>query len=140
MTLLHYRLRGHEVEVVYSWYEWGQWFEKADRQVAETMLEGDIRVSTVFLGLDHRFGDPGPPLVFETMVFGPPEEMSIFGRIKVLRPELSFDGAFDRYATWDEAEAGHKRIVELVEREIDAAQEMAANALSSIRTTPLDKG
>ena len=28
-----------------------------------------VRVSTVWLGLDHRFG-AGPPVIFETMVFG----------------------------------------------------------------------
>lgn len=28
------------------------------------------RVSTVFLGLDHRFGGEGPPILFETMIFG----------------------------------------------------------------------
>ena len=43
---------------------WGAWFETADRHVADTTLtdaDGNaVRVSTVFLGLDHRFG-PGPP-------------------------------------------------------------------------------
>ena len=29
-----------------------------------------IRVSTVFLGLDHNFFGEGPPLLYETMVFG----------------------------------------------------------------------
>src|SRR5262245_50061781 len=33
--------------------------------------EGIIRVSTVWLGLDHNFGSPGnPPIIFETMIFG----------------------------------------------------------------------
>lgn len=30
---------------------------------------GDVEVSTVWLGLDHQYGD-GSPLIFETMVFG----------------------------------------------------------------------
>lgn len=30
----------------------------------------DIIVSTVFLGIDHSFGVSGPPVLFETMVFG----------------------------------------------------------------------
>ena len=29
----------------------------------------DVRVSTVFLGMNHNYGD-GPPLLFETMIFG----------------------------------------------------------------------
>jgi hypothetical protein len=43
---------------------WARWFETADRRVAV------YSVSTVFLGLDHGFG-PGPPVLWETMVFGP---------------------------------------------------------------------
>ena len=57
---------------------------------------GEVYVSTVFLGVDHQFSY-GPPLLFETMVFR---------------------GAMDerqwRYATWDEAEAGHRRVVEAI--------------------------
>jgi hypothetical protein len=36
--------------------------------VAKTDLSGGRRVSTVYLGLDHSFGD-GPPLLWETMIF-----------------------------------------------------------------------
>jgi hypothetical protein len=67
---------------------WALWFETADRSVKLTIQER-VRVSTVFLGLDHNFGG-GPPLLFETMTF--------------------IDGKGDdevRYSTWDEAEAGH---------------------------------
>ena len=50
-----------------------RWFETANRQLAEDLVElptGTFRVSTVFLGLDHRgWGDPGPPVLWETMVF-----------------------------------------------------------------------
>jgi hypothetical protein len=48
-------------------WTWAMWFEKADRQVAETFV-GDLWVSTVFLGLDHSWGN-GPPILWETMVF-----------------------------------------------------------------------
>lgn len=77
-------------------YEWGRYFENADRIVAKTNVTEEARVSTVFLGLDHSFSD-GPPLVFETMVFGG-----------------SFNDEMDRYSTWEEAEAGHARMVERV--------------------------
>lgn len=40
------------------------------RRVAETIV-GDVRVSTVFLALDHAHGD-GEPVLWETMVFGGP--------------------------------------------------------------------
>jgi len=56
---------------------WAEMFEGArnkERQLAVTDV-GGYRVSTVWLGLDQRFGGYGPPLIFETMVFssnGPP--------------------------------------------------------------------
>ena len=57
---------------------------------------GDARVSTVFLGLNHALPDD-PPALFETMVFGGP-----------------LDEEMVRYATWEEAEAGHRAMVERV--------------------------
>jgi hypothetical protein len=68
---------------------WAKWFETVNRQVAQEERDG-VRVSTVFLGLDHRFSGDGPPILFETMIFG--------GR---------HDQDQDRYSTWEEAEAGH---------------------------------
>src|SRR6266550_2292491 len=63
----HYILDGHQAVPV-DLMTWAHWFEKAERHVANEMI-GDVRISTVFLGLDHRYGDDGPPLLFETMVF-----------------------------------------------------------------------
>jgi hypothetical protein len=75
---------------------WGQWMETHDRHVAMD-FQDDARVSTVFLGLDHRFFGDGPPILFETMIFG--------GR---------HDSYQERYATKAEAEAGHARALALV--------------------------
>ena len=76
---------------------WAAWFEtSADaRRVAGTDV-GTARVSTVFLGIDHAFGD-GPPILYETMVFGGP-----------------MDQTQDRYHTKEEALAGHEAMVERV--------------------------
>lgn len=87
-----YILNGHKPVKCDDLMWWAWWFEKADRQVADTR-QGDVGVSTVFLGLDHR-GRIGKPMLFETMVF-------INGS----------GGDCERYCTWDEAEAGHKRWV-----------------------------
>lgn len=76
--------------------QWAQWYETADRRVAKTTI-GEIDVSTVFLGIDHSFGDR-VPILFETMVFG---------------GEL--DERMERYATWQDAEEGHRRWVKKVE-------------------------
>jgi len=53
---------------------WAEWFEThaQDRIVAKTKV-GDAEVSTVFLGLDHAFMG-GPPILYETMIFGGPDD------------------------------------------------------------------
>ena len=61
-----------------------------------TEIAGGIIVSTIFLGLDHSFGN-GPPLLFETRVFGG-----------------SMDGDMRRYITRKEAERGHLDMVGMV--------------------------
>lgn len=88
-------LDGKKVKTVSGILEWGAWMQANDRGVACDVF-GRVRVSTVFLGLDHNlFG--GRPLWFETMVFGG-----------------EHDHHQERYTTWEEAEAGHKWVVALV--------------------------
>jgi hypothetical protein len=52
--------------------EWCTWFEvnMDTRQLAHEEV-GDYSVSTVFLGLDMSHQQQGPPLLWETMIFGP---------------------------------------------------------------------
>ena len=88
-------LKDKKVVIIDSPEEWGAMFEDAEnRRVAHTEIDKGANVSTVFLGLNHRFGD-GPPLWFESMAFGLPDGS-----------ELQ-----ERYTTWDEAEAGHEKMV-----------------------------
>jgi hypothetical protein len=50
--------------------KWALFFRQIDnRRVALTPLTNGGHLSTVFLGLDHRFSGKGPPIVFETMLF-----------------------------------------------------------------------
>jgi hypothetical protein len=54
---------------------WAEWLEyPSNRIVGYTQITSQIWVSTVFIGLDHRFTGwpPGPPILFETMIFGGP--------------------------------------------------------------------
>lgn len=88
-----YILEGHEPVAEPDLIRWAMWMESADRHVRDT-FQGDVRVSTVFLGLDHNFYDRGPPLPFETMAFVGQEDVGQ-----------------ERYATWLQAEAGHARMV-----------------------------
>ena len=75
---------------------WAAWFQTANRIVKRTQIS-DVAVSTAFLGLDHRFGEDGPPLVFETMIFGG-----------------AHDGHQMRCSTWLQAEAQHGVAEEMV--------------------------
>ena len=87
-----YILKGKKPVPCRDLLTWARWIETADRQVGYSE-QGDVWVSTVFLGLDHSFGS-GPPLLFETMAF---------------MGEHGFEQ--DRYSTWEEAEQGHKNMV-----------------------------
>lgn len=57
------------------------------------------RISTVWLGLNHQWGD-GPPLIFETMLF----------RESPSGDNLLNDIDCDRYSTEAEAVAGHEKM------------------------------
>lgn len=74
-------------------YEWAEKFEHAERTIA-VAESGGVRVSTVFLGVDQNHWGKGPPILFETMVFG--------GK---------GDHEMRRYATLEEARLGHERMV-----------------------------
>lgn len=68
----HYILGGQDghTPILADLMTWARAFEDhAARIVARDELPGDVFVSTVFLGIDHNFG-VGPPLLFETMIFG----------------------------------------------------------------------
>jgi hypothetical protein len=45
--------------------QWAQWYETANakRIVAQDDVADGVKVSTVFLGLDHNYGE-GPPLLY----------------------------------------------------------------------------
>ncbi len=100
----YYDRRGNPID------PWG-WVELAKddtyRRVALTALTEDIEVSTVWLGLDHGFGRPGPPLIFETMIFTRLDEPTVLWGIT-----LTHDGGETwRWPTEEAALAGHDRIV-----------------------------
>lgn len=88
---------------------WAKWYENFDNRTLEQeeiITKKGIRVfvSTVFLGLDHRFsslfGANEKPILFETMIFG--------GK---------HDQYQARYSTWDEAMEGHKVALEMAREE-----------------------
>lgn len=95
MDLKYYILREGEI-VAATMMEWSEFFETSERVIEQTdipcegamqskrnpdrkpgelpfhikVVTNTVRVSTVFLGLDHNWSGNGPPIVFETMIFG----------------------------------------------------------------------
>ena len=94
-----YTLKDRQV-VEATMEEWSRDRAHRDHIVAQWTL-GDVFVSTVFLGLDHRFGGKGPPQFFETMVFEGP-----------------CHGHQERCSTWAEAEAQHERVCAMVKARV----------------------
>ena len=79
--------------------KWGTWYKENERHAAEDQI-GEVRVSTVFLGLDHSH-DGVVPVLWETMIFG--GEHNLYQ---------------DRYSTKEEAIKGHARAIRLVKRSV----------------------
>lgn len=80
---------------------WAKWFKdktNPGRITAHTDI-GEVSVSTVFIGIDHNFGE-GEPLLWETMIFGSDKK--------------EIENYQERYATLKEAEKGHKKAIEFI--------------------------
>lgn len=98
----HWILEGHTPVITHSVEEWGRWFKLSSRVVRQDIVRPkwytpSVYVSTVFLGLDHNFWDDGPPILFETMIFGG-----------------LCDDYQRRYSTWDEAITGHRATLDMI--------------------------
>jgi hypothetical protein len=109
-----YVLDGHNVRATDDMAEWGRCFDSPDRVVAHTTDEY-YEVSTVFLGVRHNHFRPGPPILFETMVFTTEAYSAIVPK------EESIDGVQLRYASWDDAETGHKTTTKRLQKQIEFA-------------------
>jgi hypothetical protein len=73
--------------------EWSKNYEQNRIIKQEYIL--NIFISTIFLGLDHNFFNNGPPILWETMVFG--------GKL---------NGEQDRCSgSWEQAEKMHSEMV-----------------------------
>lgn len=89
--LVHYILNeDSEPEPVDDIVYWAKFMERADHRTVGRTVRGKVAVSTVFLGVDHGFGNHRK-LLFETMIFGHP----------------LYDQYQTRCSTWREAEDMH---------------------------------
>jgi len=83
---MHYILGEDGEPIAVDLLTWAVWLEqhRGERILLQTVVDrrGDaherpihrggrgVWISTVFLGLDHRFAGAGPPVLWETMIFG----------------------------------------------------------------------
>lgn len=97
---LYYDRQGNRIDID----RWGELFENEEyHRIGLQKFEGGVRVSTVWMGIDHGFGRPidPAPVIFETMIFGP--------------DDYPYQEAQMRYCTEDEAVEGHRRTCDDVE-------------------------
>jgi len=90
-----YILRDKKPIICEDIIKWGKWFNDAERHVKLDELPNNVKISTIFLGLDHGFRT-GKILLFETMIFGG-----------------EHDEYCERYETWEQAEIGHQKALNL---------------------------
>lgn len=121
----YYVLQGTKAVPVKSIMQWATMFENTDgRRVAFDSFEG-VEVSTVFLGINHNWGE-GDPLLFETMVF----------------TDIEGGGEMERYFIWEEAVEGHNRIVAKMRAKLAASKAKGVAALDAVmnKSTEEQKG
>lgn len=81
--------------------EWLRLRSDNDNRIVARDYVGEILISTVWLGLDHNWGD-GPPHIFETMAFPSEDNLN--------------EMYMERYATEDDALEGHSIMVRFIEQ------------------------
>lgn len=89
----YYSRQGRELSLEEWMLSFDNLTEEA-RRIALTHVSDECEVSTVWLGLDHQYSPGGPPLIFETMIFGGPCDSECW-----------------RYSTEAQAVAGHAEAV-----------------------------
>lgn len=100
------------------WEEFAEAFKIENRRVAETQI-GDVRVLTVFLCIDHNHSGKGPPVLWETMVFGG-----------------DCGGAYDRYTSLRDAKAGHEAMVQYVREEVRKGSRASFDETGDVNELP----
>jgi len=90
------------VEDPLEWALW--WAANRNAGIVASITVGHVRISTVLLRFDHSHAE-GTPQLFETAL------LDQAGNAEQFRTVCA------RYATWEEAEAGHAEIVRTIKRE-----------------------
>ena len=103
MDIYHYILKDKKIIPIEIWIdgkinqekldEWATWFGNIENRKVDFSEIGNIRISTVFLGIDHNFSflEGHEPILFETAII----------------QDDDFE-IVERYKTYDDAKKGHK--------------------------------
>jgi hypothetical protein len=92
-----HRFWGRKGKPIDSVRVWAKLFEDPEYKIVkQTLLKNGKFVSTVWLGMNHNWGE-GPPLIFETMAFAC---RGVYAELECAR-----------YSTEEEALAGHEKMV-----------------------------
>ena len=103
--------------------------DKSYQVLAQHWVRG-WKVSTIWLGLDHSFGE-GPPVIFETMIFAPKDEHA-----EEDAERDGLDGYQWRYSTEAEAFAGHDRAKALVCAHVGVTEDQAVTEAEFANVDP----
>jgi hypothetical protein len=102
---MHYLLDENKKPYQVSLIEALELYKHPEMKVTKQDNFDGVRVSTVFLGMDHGWGDRNSPdyqpILWETMVFGG-----------------EYDDYQERYTSHEEALEGHQKMVELVKQSL----------------------
>lgn len=102
-------------------FTWGRWMARDENIiVAQTALDEEVRVSTIFMGIDHNWSSDyeSLPILFETIAFGEERSAKLFGRALSYRETL----VQRRYCTWQEAAEGHEQICAEIRAKLESAR------------------
>ena len=100
---------------------WVEWIGTADRHVARDTV-GTIYLSTIFLALDHQFGE-GPPILFETLAFDESDQRThTLGDQSATFTE-TVDWIYGRYSTREDALWGHREWLEKLRASVETGEE-----------------
>jgi hypothetical protein len=100
VSMNYFILENRKPLQVHDYNEWKQWLETAKREVKRTELPNGIIIATEFIGQAECLDETKPPLLFETMIRG----------------GIS-DGIVQQYTSWEHAEEGHEKAVQLASTE-----------------------
>jgi hypothetical protein len=128
----YYDRQGRPIDL----YRWADLLGDSEYKfVASDELFDGTWVSTVWLGIDHRYFGDGPPLIFETMVF-PRKGPTVPIAEMLANPEAGAHWCEQecwRYSTETEALAHHDQVVAKITEALERLRDAVGDVTESRR-------